>query len=158
MSIKSCLHCGGLVESDNPKAKFCSPKCKVYHARGIKPKPNLLKVELEAKVPEAVAKVIPEDLKSKHPAGKPWLSKEFLAMQPLRIEPELSKGSLMARLKRIREYNQWMVDIGRPHDQTTERQLEIMLARGGHDWRLAKGVGWSHPDSEVLKMVVRAGE
>ena len=34
--MKNCLHCKKEFEPKNPKGKYCSTKCRVYHSRVLK--------------------------------------------------------------------------------------------------------------------------
>lgn len=58
-NIKSreCLHCHDLFEPKKNKAKFCSPKCRVYHSRELKAKPN------EGDMPEKLPAPAPDNPK-----------------------------------------------------------------------------------------------
>lgn len=64
---QSCQQCGLKFESKRSDARFCSPKCCVYHKRGLKHKPNLMASESKS-LPKAPAQK--SELKQAAPAPK----------------------------------------------------------------------------------------
>jgi hypothetical protein len=178
-----CSYCSTPLSSENPKSKFCSPKCRVYASRGIKPKPNLIKEEAEGRKrfafkrsscgdglegdetnnPELDSQVTERTSKLKTPL-KPWLLPESVAKTPMIFPRDMTKTDLMKFLKGgwelggirsggIVGYNASMLSIGMPWRCTTTHALEVMLARSGYDPRLAQGVGYEPEESEFMKKV-----
>lgn len=179
MSI--CLHCHKPLGTENPKAKFCSPKCKTYHSRGIKHKPNLLVAEIREKsffkksqvgdvtnsaslMREAAGLSQLTKAKPSKPSTPPHLTPEVLATVPRIFPPGLSKTDLHKFLHGgwevmgvksggILGYNRSMLEIGMPWRTTTLLVLEQWLAKSGYDPKLAKGVGYEPPPSKILQAI-----
>ena len=166
--MNTCLQCHKPLPTDNPKAKFCSPKCKTYHARGIKHKPNLMAKEPKSAVKMKLAgtdngdsgdevqltkPVTGNPTTRTKPSTPPHLSPEVLAAVPRIFPSGLSKSDLHKFLHGgwefmgsksggIAGYNRTMLEIGMPWRCTTLMELEQWLAKSGYDVKLARGVGY----------------
>lgn len=174
-----CKHCSSEFTPSKDGQRFCSTKCRVYSARGIKHKDNPMKAStggkrfnfrksvkggLGGEVGEGSTCESEGAVKPDHPDGKPWLSPERLKYQPMVLETGMPKSELMMVLRGGRKfahiesggisgYNRYMLEIGMPWRCVTVQALETMLARSGYDYRLASGVGCEPPDSEFLKSI-----
>lgn len=180
----SCIHCGNPVDSDNPKAKFCSNKCRVYAARGLKHKPNPMKPDkasaadgsgggprfrfkksFDETAGDAVA--VEPVVKLDHPKGKPWLSAVYLKSQPRVFPDGMTKVELKKRLfggleyagivsGGIDGYNRYQIDNCRPQLCSSQRDVETWLAKAGYDYELAEGITYpKYPESEFLAAITQ---
>ena len=62
------------------------------------------------------------------------------------------------RLERIKRYNKHHQRLGQPQHCLTQKQLDQEMQKWGADQRLAKGIGYVPPPSEILSRIEQTAQ